>query len=165
MKITHLFSALLSCMLMFVSCEQTAPKEAPKSEAVKPNLAQIKSDIQAVETNWADAINTKNINAIMALYADDAVSMPNDAPTLTGKAAIQKAQEESFAKNKAGEMMSFTTTEVFSEGNQVLELGTSTTKDAAGKVIGTGKYMALFEKRDGKYVCIREMYNNDQKAK
>ncbi len=165
MKITYLFSALLGCMLLFASCEQSAPKEAPIAIAVKPDLAQIKSDIQVVEANWANAVNNKNITAIMALYADDAISMPNDAPTLTGKAAIKKAQEENFAKNQVGQLMSFTTTEVFSEGNQVLEIGTSTTKDAAGKVTSTGKYMALFEKRDGKYVCIREIYNNDQKAK
>ena len=27
----------------------------------------------------------------------------------------------------------------------------------------TSKYMSLFEKRDGKYICIRDIYNNDKK--
>ncbi len=35
------------------------------------------------------------------------------------------------------------------------------TKDASGKVIRTGKYMAIWEKRDGKYICIRDIYNDD----
>ena len=164
MKITHLFSTLLSCILLFASCEQTAPKEAPKAEAVKPDLAQIKSDIQAVEVSWADAINTKNITTMMALYADDAVIMSNDAPTLIGKVAIQKQMEEQFASPKTSPTFVFETNKVFSEGNLVVETGKSTITSADGKVL-TGKYMILFEKRDGKYVCLREIYNNDQKAK
>ena len=164
MKLTHLFSALVSCMLLFASCEQSAPKEAPTAVAVKPDLAKIKSDIQAIETSWANALNKKNASEVMAIYADDAVSMPDDAPTLKGRAAIQKHQEEEFANTKTSSTYVFETTEVFSEGDQVVEIGKSTTTSADGKV-STGKYMALFEKRDGKYVCIREIYNSDEKAK
>ena len=58
----------------------------------------------------------------------------------------------------------FESNKVFSEGNLVVETGKSTITSADGKVL-TGKYMILFEKRDGKYVCLREIYNNDQKAK
>lgn len=165
MKITNLFSTLLVCTLLFASCQQPAPPKVEAPVAVKPDLAKIKSDIQAIENTWANALNTKDVAAVMSIYADDAISMANDAPTQMGKAAIQKYQEEQFKASKTPQTFAFETTEVFAEGNQVLELGKSTMKDAAGKVTMTGKYMALFEKRDGKYVCIREMYNNDQKAK
>lgn len=165
MKLTNLFSTLLACMLLFASCQQPAPPKAETAIATKPDMAQTKSDIQAIETSWADALKKKDVSAVMSIYADDAISMPNNAPTLMGKAAIQKYQEEQFAMNKGAQTYIFETTEVFSEGKQVLEIGKSTITDAAGKVTMTGKYMALYEKRDGKYVCIREMYNNDQKAK
>ena len=29
--------------------------------------------------------------------------------------------------------------------------------------VTTGKYVSVFEKRDGKYICIRDIYNSDQK--
>lgn len=164
MKLTNLFSTLLACMLLFASCQPPAPPKAETAIATKPDMAQTKSDIQAIETSWADALKKKDVSAVMSIYADDAISMPNNAPTLMGKAAIQEYQEEQFAMNKGAQTYIFETTEVFSEGKQVLEIGKSTITDAAGKAT-TGKYMALFEKRDGKYVCIREMYNNDQKAK
>jgi ketosteroid isomerase-like protein len=47
----------------------------------------------------------------------------------------------------------------------VTEIGTAISKDASGKVIRTGKYMAVWEKRDGKYICIRDIYNSDAAAK
>jgi len=34
-------------------------------------------------------------------------------------------------------------------------------KDASGKEISTGKYMAVWEKRNGKYICVRDISNND----
>lgn len=150
------------CVLLFASCQQPAPQPAPVTqEPAKPDLAKIRMEIQAIENDWANALNTKNLQALMAMYADDAVSMPNDAAKVKGKAAIQQQQEAEFAKSQPGQVYSFETVEVFSEGKQVLEIGKTTVKDPAGKVVRTGKYMALFEKRDGKYLCIREMYNND----
>jgi len=41
----------------------------------------------------------------------------------------------------------------------------STIKDAAGKVISSGKYMAVWEKRNGKFICVRDIYNDDAKEK
>ncbi len=55
--------------------------------------------------------------------------------------------------------------DVFGSENQVTEVGKSTIKDATGKVTYTGKYMAIWEKRDGKYVCVRDIFNDDMKAK
>ena len=116
-----------------------------------------------MENAWAAALNAKDLNSLMAMYADDAVVMPNNAPTVAGKAAIQKHQEQEFATMTAGNTISFETKDVFGDGNVVTEVGTTTVKDASGKVTRTGKYMAVYEKRDGKYLCIREIYNNDKK--
>jgi ketosteroid isomerase-like protein len=78
-----------------------------------------------------------------------------------GKAAIQKETAESLAKRAQGETVAYETLEVFGDGNTVTEIGTAITKDASGKVIRTGKYMAIWEKRNGKYICIRDIYNSD----
>ncbi len=157
-------SFITACALFVVSCEQ-APPQAATTEAAKPDLTAIRAEIQEVENAWAAAMNNKDVNALMALYADDAISMQNDAPSLTGKAAIQKQTETDFAKNTAQKTYSFETMEVYAMGDHVLEIGKSISKDSTGAVTGGGKYMALFEKQNGKYVCTREIYNNDQKEK
>jgi hypothetical protein len=87
--------------------------------------------------------------------------MGNDQPSVVGKDALRKDIEESSQKRPEGQVTAFETTEVFGNENLITETGISTTKNAAGEVIETGKYMAIWEKRDGKYLCIRDIYNRD----
>ncbi len=47
------------------------------------------------------------------------------------------------------------------DGVQVLEVGSYKVTDSVNVPINTGNYMCYFEKRDGKYVCIREMSSSD----
>ena len=59
--------------------------------------------------------------------------------------------------------ISFTTTEIFAskDGDQVLEIGYYSVVDSTNTAINTGNYMSLFEKRDGQYVCLRDMSTSD----
>lgn len=151
---SNLFATLSAvCLLAFTACEQAA--EAPA------DLAQIKTDIQALENAWAAALSTQDLDALMALYADDAVSMPDNAPMVTGKAAIREQQEREFAGTPAGMTFSFEVLDIYGDGNTVTETGKSTYRDAAGEVTGTGKYMAVWEKQGDTYRCVREIYNDD----
>jgi uncharacterized protein (TIGR02246 family) len=152
---------------LVISCGAPAPKPAdtPVQVEVKPDMAAIKSEIQVLESAWAAADNARDANAVAAFYADDAWSMSNDKPTLVGKAAILEDIQVNLAKRVAGATVAYEVLEVYGDENFVTEVGKSTTKDAAGKVISTGKYMAVWEKRDGKFICIRDIYNNDAKEK
>ena len=167
MKKTILRIIYVSCVLLFTSCQEAKKKETAAettvAESAKPDLAQIRSEIVAIENAWAAAQNAKDVNALMALYADDAVSMPDGEPMLTGKAAIQKKQEADFAKPSKYASIAFETIDVYAQGDVVTETGKTMYKDAAGKTTGGGKYIAVYEKRDGKYLCIREIYNQDSK--
>jgi uncharacterized protein (TIGR02246 family) len=153
--------------LLVISCGAPAPKpaETPVQVEVKPDKAAVKAEIQAIESAWSAADNARDADAIAAFYAEDAWSMGNDKPTVIGKAAILEDIRSSLAKRVAGTTVAYETLEVYGDGNIVTELGKSTTKDATGKVISTGKYVAVWEKRDGKYICIRDIYNNDAKEK
>ena len=167
MKKTMLLVAYASCVLLFASCKEDEKKETAAAvtvtEPAKPDIAQIRSEIVAIETAWAAAQNAKDVKALIAMYADDAVSMPDGEPMLTGKAAIQKKQEADFAKPAKFASIAFETMDVYAQGDVATEVGKTMYKDASGKTIGGGKYMAVYEKRDGKYLCIREIYNKDSK--
>lgn len=153
MKFNLLFILSTASLLAFTACQQTA--ETPT------DTAQVKTEIQALENAWAEALNTQDLDALMALYADDAVSMPDNAPILDGKAAIRKQQEQEFASTRAGRTYSFEVLDIYGDGKTVTETGKSTYKDASGKVTGTGKYMVVWEKQGDKYLCVREIYNDD----
>lgn len=52
---------------------------------------------------------------------------------------------------------------VSNDGNQVVELGSYNATDSTNTKSYTGNYMALFEMRDGKYVCTRDISTSDKK--
>jgi len=170
MKKKILFPVYAACSLLFASCQEAAKQETPAAtpaaavaEPAKPDLAKIKADIQTVEAAWAAAQNAKDVKTLIGMYADDAVSMPDGEPALTGKAAIQKKMEADFAKPSKYASVAFETQDVYAQGDVVTEVGKTTYKDAAGKAVGGGKYFAIFKNVDGKYLCIREIYNQDAK--
>jgi hypothetical protein len=68
--------------------------------------------------------------------------------------------------NKSNKI-SYTTKEVFvsNDANQVVEIGYYTVVDSANNPVNTGNYMVLFVKRDGKYVCLRDMSASDMTVK
>jgi uncharacterized protein (TIGR02246 family) len=131
----------------------------------KPDLVKLKAEIQALESSWAAADNARNANAIAAFYADDAISLSNNKPMLVGHAAILKDIEASLAKRVKGSTVSYDVMDVFGNENTITEVGKTTNKDAAGKMVSTGKYMAIWEKRNGKFICVRDIYNEDAKEK
>ncbi len=175
MKTTSIFRLVAaSVALIFCSIGCTAPTsdtaakavEATKQAVVKPDMVAIKAEIQAIEKAWEVADNTRNVEAAAAFYADDAISIePYKSEMQVGKAAIRKGIEESMSKKTKGETNTYETMDVFGDGNLVTEIGKTTTKDANGKVTKTGKYMAIWEKRNGKYVTIRDIYSDDAKPK
>ncbi len=129
----------------------------------KPDVSQVRAEIQALQTAFQAAFNARDAAALVIYYADDAVSLLNESPSLMGKAAIQKAYEQQFATLPKGMTLSVETVDVFIEGNLAIETGKDVAKDATGKVLETGKFMNLYEKRNGKYLCIRDINNTDKK--
>jgi uncharacterized protein (TIGR02246 family) len=164
-------AAVAVAMAIFTLGCTKATEDASKTtdvsamELPKPNMDSLKAEIQALENTWAAADNARDANAVAAMYADDAISMGNNKPAISGKAAILKDLQESLAKRPKGATIAFETLDVYGDDNLITEVGKTTVKDATGKVTYTGKYMALWEKHDGKWLTIRDMSNDDVKEK
>lgn len=158
--------------MMAISCNQPSADKATeaKSETTETmpattDAAQLKQEIQEQETAWSNADNARDANAMATFYADDAISMASDKPMLVGNAAIKRDMEESLAKRPKGAKLTYEVMDVYGSGNYATEVGKTTRMDSTGKVTSTGKYMAIWEKRDGKWICIRDIGNEDAKAK
>ena len=164
-------SVCIALSLLTIGCNNSkadkSDKETGTTEQMpaKPDLTKLKMEMQALETAWATADNARDTNAVAANYADDAISLANNKPMLVGKAAIRQDIVESLNKRGEGTTVTYEIMDVFGNENAVTEIGKSTVKDASGKVTRTGKYMAVWEKRDGKYICVRDIYNDDVKEK
>ena len=105
--------------------------------------------------------NAREIKDI-GYYADDARSFFQNRPALIGKEAIVEFLRSDLLVASSNKI-SFKTDEVFvsNDGNQVLEVGYFKVVDSTNTTINKGNYMSLFEKRNGKYVCVRDMSASD----
>lgn len=166
MKTNLLLNLVAAILLTFTACQpagETTGDAASTQEPAK-DLSQLKTEIQELENAWAAAHNAKDIDALLAMYTDDAVSMSNDDPSIVGKDALKKSMEEEFVKSD-NMTHSYETMEVFGNEDTVTEIGKSTHKDADGNVVSTGKYMAVWVKQGDTYLCARDIYNRDAPAK
>ncbi len=139
--------------LLVASCNTNGEK------SVSIDKEQIKREIQARENEFAEIYNSGELKDI-GYYADDAVTYyQNMVPIRSKKERLEILRIEPSNTNK----ISFTTTEVFpsKDGSQVLEIGYYSVVDSTHTAINTGNYMSLFEKRDGVYVCLRDMSVSD----
>jgi len=151
---------LLCCaMLMMVACN--APKEEAPA-AVVIDKEKIKAEIQAKENDFAALYNTQELKSI-GYYADDAVVFAQNKQPLVGKETIIEYLKAGIDSSSLGNTITFTTNEVFvsNDGVQVVETGYYKLVDSTNATINSGNYMVLFEKRDGKYVSVREMSTSD----
>ncbi len=137
-----------------------------KEEAAAPVIdkEQIKNEIQARENEFAAVYNAGEMKNI-GYYAEDAISFFQNRAPLAGKQAIIDFLKNDLISNN--DRISFKTNEVFvtGDGKQVLEIGYFKVVDSVNVPLNTGNYMSLFEKRDGKYVCLRDMSVSDMPAK
>jgi ketosteroid isomerase-like protein len=134
-------------------------KPASKEE----KMAAIKAEIIVLEKSWDTYFNSGDLNSLLSLYADDAIRLPNNQTIISGKEAIKKEMEIEQTKLKKGYTNTSETTDVFGDENTVTEVGRTIRKDASGKVKSTGKYITIWKKMNGKFVTVREMWNDDAK--
>nr|WP_315151660.1 nuclear transport factor 2 family protein [uncultured Flavobacterium sp.] len=148
---------LSAVLLLLISCK----KEEPATVAVI-DTNQIKEEIQAKENEFAEVYNS-GIEKNIGYHADDAITYPQNSQPIVGKQAIIEYLKTHRDTISIGRKISFKTEEVFvsNDGNQVVEVGYYKVSDSTDAVVNSGNYMSLFVKRDGKYVCLRDMSTSD----
>jgi ketosteroid isomerase-like protein len=134
-----------------------------KPVSAEDKMIAIKSEIIALEKNWDTHFNNGDLDNLLQLYADDAVRLPSNQPIIIGKAAIKKGMEIEKANKKKAYTSTSETTDVFGDENMVTEIGKTIRKDASGQVKSTGKYITIWKKVNGKFLTVREMWNDDAK--
>ncbi|RYJ39624.1 hypothetical protein NU08_1293 [Flavobacterium anhuiense] len=139
---------------LLVSCN------TKKDENDVVDIKEIKKQIQAKENEYAATYNAGQLKEI-GYYADDAITFYQNRPPIIGKDARYEFLKSDLTNNT--NTISFETKEVFvsHDGNMVLEVGYYKVTDSTKTPINTGNYMSYFEKRDGKYVCVRDMSASD----
>lgn len=149
-KIFRLFGFFVLATLILSSCATPEKEEAL-------DMGKIKGEIQAMEDAFAAGEKAKDADAVVAYYSEDAISYSANKEPSVGKAAIRDKIAANIAKDTTGTHSVYKVVDLYAEGNTAVEIGSWTEIDSNGKEIENGNYMSYFQKRDGKYVCVRDM--------
>jgi len=80
--------AFITLVVALAACEQGGQEGLSAADSMA---------IDSVRTAWSTAYNARNVDALAALYTDDAVSYVGNQPGVTGRAAIRQAFVTEFA--------------------------------------------------------------------
>jgi len=155
-KNMRLFGFLALTALLLSACD-TKEKEVTVEVAEVLDMEKVKTEIQAMEDAYAAGEKAKDADAVAAYYADDAMSYGQNEQPQNGKAAIRDNIAKDIAKDTTGSYNVYKVVDLFAEGDTAVEIGSWTKFDADGNQIDNGNYMSYLQKRDGKYICVRDM--------
>ena len=156
-KNIRLFGYLAFMALVLSACANKE-KEVEVEEVTEVlDMAKVRTEIQNMEDAYAAGEKAKDPDAVVAYYSDDAISYGQNEQPQSGKAAIRDGLAKDIASDTTGSYNVYKVVDLFAEGNSAVEVGSWTKFDAEGNQIDNGNYMSYFEKRDGKYICIRDM--------
>jgi ketosteroid isomerase-like protein len=116
--------------------------------------------LRVADQNFMRAYWNGDLETVVALYAEDAVLMPADAPEVKGRAAIRNYYMADIASVKLGETDMILESTQGVSGNLGWSSG-STKYTAANGATSTGKFLSVSRKVNGKWVYIRDTWNSD----
>jgi uncharacterized protein (TIGR02246 family) len=160
----RLFAAAgaMSLVLVLSAC-------APKTMVPIVDTAADEAAIRKVLDGIATTFNAGDYEAMLALYRDDVVVYPPNAPDITGKQAWRDGLKTSLLPNVALKMR-FDTQELLVAGDVAYERGTyqiDITDKATGTVVPPmgGRHIHIFRREaDGSWKGWRLMENSPEPA-
>jgi len=147
--------ATLSAIVLAAACGGSSNPAATPGDT---------APIDEARNQYIAAYNAGDAAAVAALYADDAISMPDHHAALTGKAEIESYLRDTFGKYNSNITITPGETEVM--GDVAHEHGTFTVsmtpKDGGNAMTDTGKYLVILKRgSDGRWLLHHDIDNTD----
>ena len=120
--------------------------------------AAIKSEIEKVNQEFANAVSARNTDALTQLYTEDARLMFPHMPAVRGRENIKGFFKQSFDAGITG--IKLTTEEVNATNEFAIEFGRYELF-AGEQTIDEGKYLVEWRKVDGKWLLHQDMPSTD----
>lgn len=152
MKLTVQICGLMLLAIIVSSCQAPAPSTLSEAD-----LATIKT----ANASYAAAVKARDWAALAALYAQDAIIMPPNHTSVTGRADIQ-AFFQGFPPMSNFEVP---VVEIEGRGDLAVVRGTyslTITQEGAAPVTDTGNWIEMRRKQaDGSWLIVRDIWNSD----
>jgi uncharacterized protein (TIGR02246 family) len=128
--------------------------------------AQTVSDEQQIrdlEQQWAEAVEERDLEAIVGLFAEDGQIMPPNARSVSGREPIAEAWQGILDLPELEFSFAPTAVKVAGSGDMAYVVGTYQLayQGEEARVEDAGKYVDVWEKIDGEWKVVIETYNSD----
>jgi uncharacterized protein (TIGR02246 family) len=138
------------------------------SSTPEMNLAAEEKAIRDAEAEFSKAVATKDVEKVVAFYAEDGVMLDQGEAVATGKAAIRASYTQFLALPDVELTWTPTKVEVAKSGDMAYDIGTyaMSRKDANGKIVNErGKYTTIWKKgAKGDWKAVVDTSNSDTPA-
>ena len=147
------FVLLLLLVLLATGCQTSDTRAADESA------------LRKLDDEWSRAAGSRDVEKTTSYYSDDAVVMPPNIPTLSGKEPIRTLWKSMLSSPEFSGGWKATKVEVARSGDLAYVSGTYefNEKDDNGKPItDKGKYLEVWKKQaDGSWKCVADMFSSD----
>jgi len=166
-------AGLFALSAVVVGCEKNETSEkgeesgkamANAATAAPVDTKAAEAEIRKGDEDFFSAAKAKDANAIAALYATDAVSMPQNSPPLVGHDAILKYNQDFVKLPKLAITGESETIRFSDDGTMAYDTGNYSVSyvDAKGHTIkDQGKFLNVLKKVDGKWKVIVDAFSSN----
>jgi uncharacterized protein (TIGR02246 family) len=149
--------------LVVLAASFVALAACAKTASTAPDTTADTAAIRAVQDSWYKAYNAGDGATIAALYAEDAVLSAPNKPAVRGSASIREFYVRDAADFAAAGSTATqgSSNDVGVSGDLAWQWGPYTIADKSGATVETGKFTTLFQRKDGKWMIIRDTWNSD----
>ena len=123
--------------------------------------ARDRDDVRQRSQQLATAFNSKQIDAIVELYADNSVFMPPNAPILRGREPVREFYQDLTGR---ATNLRLETEDVAGHGPLAYETGTYSLAYEDGDVRDRGKYVFIWRKMNNIWRTEKAMWSSDLPA-
>jgi len=156
-----IFVALCCCGLLSCNSNNAEKTSDEKAESSTLDKTWAKSFLDSVNTKFSEQIASGDSVALASHYWPDAELLLDNSEVVKGKdilnawgAAIRMGIKE----------MTFATTDIAGTPTFLIETGNYEMKDGAKKLLDTGKYVVVWENRNGEWKLYRDIGSTSMPA-
>lgn len=140
-------------LLLLVTVPSTAQTTAPPSPTPEEALTR-------AGAAWTAAYNADDLEALVAVYSDDAEALPPSSPPVRGAEAIRSLFQE--LRDSGLVHFDVRQREVGTEGDLGYREVFWTAHDSRGRVLDRGKAVEVWKRVDGRWRLHKDMWSSNQ---
>jgi ketosteroid isomerase-like protein len=141
--------------IFITSCDQKASEQTLQSN--QPDISILEKEIELRLREYESHLKNGDSIALGNMYMEDAEIIPSTI----GRNNITKAFGSMIRDSITGS--SFKTTKLWGNEQLLVEDGTGTWYHTNGTAVGSGRYLLVWKKDDGKWKILRDTWFPDKK--